>query len=161
MPNQRLHRDADARVSRELLGERSMTKTNDAREKTVTATDPHDVAAIRRMIGYLDNTRRELFELIRTTPTAKLTARPRPGRWSVLEHLRHLVLAEDLYINRWILRNDKPFCALGNLPAFLRGRLGFEIVGTDPTTDVEKILGEWSRIHAETLSFVAGANPLP
>jgi len=134
-----------------------MSRTPAERQEALTLADPHDPVEMRRMIRCLDEIRTELFELLRGTSPEQREVRPGPKRWSALEHLRHLVSAEDLYINRWILRNDTPFSLLGCLPQFLRGRPGFEAVGTEPTTDIEKILGEWSRIHALTLSFVAGA----
>ena len=134
-----------------------MSNVPDIRQEAITLADPHDPAQIRHLIQRLDQIRADLFQLLRSTTTEKLKVRPESKCWSALEHLRHLVSAEDLYINRWILRNDTPFSALGNLPAFLRGRPGFEVVGTDPSTDVEKILRQWTRIHELTISFVAEA----
>jgi len=135
-----------------------MSKLPDVRDEAITLADPHDPAQIRRMIQGLDGIRTDLFQLLRSTAIEKLTVRPESKRWSALEHLRHLVFAEDLYINRWILRNDTPFSALGHLPAFLRGRPGFEVVGTKPSSDLENILGEWTRIHELTISFVSEAS---
>ena len=134
-----------------------MSRTPAERQEALTLADHHDPVEMRGMIRCLGDIRAEMFELVRGTSLEQCEVRPGPNRWSALEHLRHLVFAEDLYINRWILRNDTPFSLLGCLPEFLRGRPGFEAVGTEPATDIEKILGEWSRIHALTLSFVAGA----
>lgn len=134
-----------------------MSKVPDVREEAITLADPHDLTQIRRMIHRLDEIRGDLFQLLRSTAIEKLMDRPEPKCWSVLEQLRHLVFAEDLYINRWILRNNTPFSAIGHLPAFLCGRPGFEVVGTDPSGDLEKILREWARIHELTISFVAEA----
>lgn len=134
-----------------------MSKVPDVRDEAITLADPHDLPQILPMIQRLDEIRGDLFKLLRSTEIEKLMDRPESKCWSVLEHLRHLVFAEDLYINRWILRNDTPFSALGHLPAFLRGRPGFEVVGTDPSSDLEKILREWARIHELTISFVAEA----
>ncbi len=134
-----------------------MSKLPDVREEATTLADPHNPAQMRRLIQRLDEIRGDLFQLLRSTAIEKLVISAESKRWSVLEHLRHLVFAEDLYINRWILRNDTPFSALGHLPAFLRGRPGFDIVGTDPSNDLEIILGEWRRIHELTISFVTEA----
>ena len=134
-----------------------MSKVPDVREEAITLADPHDPDQIRRMIQRLNEIRGDLFQLLRSVVTEKLMVRTELKRWSVLEHLRHLVFAEDLYINRWIFRNDTPFSGLGHLPAFLRGRPGFAVVGTDPSSDLEKIFSEWTRIHELTISFVAQA----
>ena len=116
--------------------------------------DPHDPLLMRDMIERLDEIRRNLFQLLRTTPREKLTRRTKPKKWSAIEHLRHLVFAEDLYINRWILRNQTAFSTLSLLPGFLRGRPGFEVVGTAPNDDLQQILDEWTGIHELTISFV-------
>ena len=134
-----------------------MSKAPDIREEAITLADPHDPIQIRSLIHSLDEIRADLFQLLRSTPIEKLTIRPKSKPWSALEHLRHLVFAEDLYINRWILRNDTPFSALGHLPAFLRGRPGFAVVGTNPSSDLENILREWTRIHELTISFLTEA----
>ncbi len=134
-----------------------MSNLPDVREKAITLADPHDPAQIQRMIQRLDKIRSDLFQLLRSTAIEKLLVRPESKHWSALEHLRHLIFAEDLYINRWIFRNDTPFSALGHLPAFLRGRPGFEAVGTTPSSDLENVLGEWTRIHELTISFVTEA----
>ena len=126
-------------------------------EQAVTLADRHDPDQMRAMVRRLDQIREDLCRLVRSTPLDALTRRPGDDKWSALEHLRHLLFAEDLYVNRWILRNDTAFSGLGNLPDFLRGRPGFETAGADPTTDVEKIIHEWAAIHKLTLAFVTDA----
>ena len=48
---------------------------------------------------------------------------------------------------------DQAKCLLR--PAFLAGRPGFKAVGTNQTSNLEDILGEWTRIHKLTISFVS------
>ena len=131
-----------------------MSKLSD---QAITLADRHDPNEMRSLIRRLDQIRDDLCRLVRSMPLDALTRRPGKDQWSALEHLRHLLFAEDLYINRWILRSDTALSRLGNLPGFLRGRPGFEAVGTDRTTDVEKIIHEWAGIHKLTLAFVAAA----
>ncbi len=134
-----------------------MSKVPDVKEEAITLADLHDPLQMRQMIQRLDEIRGDLLELLQSTAIEKLMLRSESKRWSVLEDLRHLVFAEDLYINRWILRNSDPFSGLGHLPAFLRGRPGFAVVGTDPSSDLDNILSEWTRIHELMVSFVAKA----
>ena len=126
-------------------------------EQAITLADRHDPDEMRAMIRRLDQIRDDLCRRVRSTSLDVLTQRPGGDKWSALEHLRHLLFAEDLYVNRWILRNDTPFSRLGLLPDFLRARPGFEAVGAEATTDVEKIIHEWAAIHKLTLAFVATA----
>jgi len=55
---------------------------------------------------------------LRLQEAGVLTVQPVPGEWSALECLRHMLFAEDLYLNRWLLRNDRPWLEQGRLPAF-------------------------------------------
>jgi hypothetical protein len=97
----------------------------------------------------LDHLRAAFRETLQATPPALLTAHPGPDRWSALEHVRHLLFAEDMYVNRWILRNDAPWCKLGFLPPFLAENPAFAEVGSAPTDDLETALAAWDAIHSE------------
>jgi len=114
---------------------------------------------VRRVLAQLDELRAEFYARLRATPPDVLNAHPGPDRWSALEHARHLLFAEDMYLNRWLLRNDQPWCKLGFLPPFLEGNPSFAEVGTAPTGDLETVLAAWDAIHAGTQAFVAEITP--
>ena len=122
---------------------------------TLCAFDPHDPACIHALLRRLDQERHRFKEHLRAADECALNRRPGKGRWSALEHLRHLVLAEELYTHRWILRDTAPLSPLGLLPRFLVGRPGFEIVGTDGTENLAAVLQAWDQVHRLTLAFVA------
>jgi len=84
-----------------------------------------------------------------------LTARPIPTQWSAVENLRHLIFAEDLYLNRWLLQNNEPWCKLGLLPAFLADDSHYADVGSQPCEDIETLLAAWEAIHTRMMAFVA------
>jgi hypothetical protein len=116
--------------------------------------DPYDPTSVRRVMEMLEQ-RRDVFRAtLRSAPPDHLCKRPAKGRWSAIEHTRHLVFAEDLYTNRWILRNDEPWTRLGLLPAFLAKRAPFADVGSEPCDDIETVLSAWDAIHARTQEFV-------
>lgn len=121
--------------------------------------DVFDPAEVRRVLARLDEVRAEFYARLRATPSDALVAHPGPDRWSALEHVRHLVFAEDLYLNRWLLRNNQPWCKLGFLPPFLEGNPAFANVGTEPTDNVETVLTAWDAIHAGMQAFVAKITP--
>ncbi len=114
---------------------------------------------VRRVLAHLDEMRAGFYARLRATPPEKLIIRPGPDRWSALEHVRHLVFAEDMYLNRWLLRNDRPWCKLGFLPPFLEGNPAFADVGSEPTDDLETVLAAWDEIHAGMRTFVAAITP--
>lgn len=111
--------------------------------------DIFNPTAARRVMARLDNLRAAFRETLRATPPTLLTAHPGPDRWSALEHVRHLLFAEDMYVNRWILRNDAPWCKLGFLPPFLAHNPAFAEVGSAPTDDLETVFAAWKAIHGK------------
>jgi hypothetical protein len=121
--------------------------------------DIFDPEEVRRVLARLDEVRAEFYARLRATPPDMLNAHPGPDRWSALEHVRHLVFAEDMYLNHWLLRNEQPWCKLGFLPPFLEGNPAFTGVGDEPTDDLETVLAAWDAIHAGTKAFVAEVTP--
>ena len=118
--------------------------------------DPTEVA---RVMERLDTVRSAFYALLRSTPPDHLNHNSGPDAWSALEHARHLLFAEDLYLNRWILRNDQPLCPLGHLPPFLEDDPALAEVGTDPTQDLDIVLTAWDEIHADTLDVINRMTP--
>ncbi len=121
--------------------------------------DLHNPESVRIVMERLEQVRREFREMLRATPANLLVTSPDKGKWSAIEHVRHLVFVEELYLNRWILRNDQPWCKLGLLPAFLANNPNYADVGSEPTDDLGTILAAWDDIHADTLAFLADLNP--
>jgi len=122
-------------------------------------TDPHDPEDVRAVIKRLDEVRGHFSGVLRAADADSLITRPATAKWSALENVRHLVFAEDLYLNRWILRNDEPWNRLGLLPAFLAGDPNYTDVGSQPTDDLEAVLAAWEDINARVRTFVAGLTP--
>jgi len=117
--------------------------------------DPYAPQSVRRVIKRLEHLRSAFCLTLRSASPDHLRKRPAPDRWSALEHVRHLVFAEDLYTNRWILRNNEPWTKLGLLPAFLVDVPGYADVGSEPCEDLETVLSAWDRIHARTEAILA------
>ena len=118
-------------------------------------SDSGDPDQVRAMMKRLEELRSEFYALLRSTEARQLRTRPDPGQWSAIEIVRHLIFAEDLYLNRWILGNDEPWCRLGLLPAFLAHESGYADVGSEPTDDLESVLEAWSAIHSTMQEYVA------
>lgn len=117
--------------------------------------DPHDPQEVRAVMERLDQVRERFREILRAADVDSLVTRPSADKWSALEQVRHLVFAEDLYLNRWILRNDQPWNRLGLLPAFLADDPGYADVGSQPTADLEAVLMAWEEVNARVRAFVA------
>ena len=121
--------------------------------------DPHDPDSVQVVMERLEQVRNEFRERLRATPAKALVAQPGKSKWSAIEHVRHLVFVEELYLNRWILRNDQPRSKLGILPTFLANDPQYADVGSEPSDDLETVLAAWDDIHASTLEFLANLSP--
>ncbi len=120
-------------------------------------SDPHDLSDVRRAIDQLDAVRQEVCNWLRSVPKRHLTRRPGPKRWSALEHVRHLLTAEETYIDLWITRNRRPLSEVGLPPSFLKDRSAYRHVGRSPCEDLERVLAAWAEAHTRTHEFLAGA----
>lgn len=119
-------------------------------------TDCCDPECVRVVLQHLGEVRTGFKAFLRATEPDLLISRPAPDQWSAVENLRHLIFAEDLYLNRWLLQNDEPWCEHGILPAFLAGDARYAGVGRQPCDDVDTLLSAWEAIHARMMAFVAG-----
>ena len=117
--------------------------------------EPHDVKSVLRVMRRLEQVRGEFRETLRSTPADILVTRPSADQWSAIENVRHLVFAEDLYLNRWILQNQEPWNGLGFLPAFLADDPGYSDVGSQVSEDLKAVLAAWDHIHTGTQEFLA------
>lgn len=123
-----------------------------ARLRMADCCDPE---CVREVLKHLGEVRLGFAAFLRATEPARLTARPLPDQWSAVENLRHLIFAEDLYLNRWLLQNNEPWCEQGMLPAFLANDARYDRVGSRPCEDIETLLAAWEAIHKHMLAFVA------
>lgn len=124
-------------------------------ESKLKICDISDPVAAKGVMSHLQVVRDNAYEALRQATTEQLTSHPMPGKWSAIEQLRHMVFAEDLYLNRWILRNNNPWIQIGLLPDFWKNDKKFSDVGKEPTEDLSYILSVWSDLHEGTNSFVA------
>ena len=117
--------------------------------------DCFDPECVRAVLQHLGEVRAGFRTFLREANPALWSTRPDPENWSVIENLRHLIFAEDLYLNRWLLQNNEPWCKLGLRPAFLADNPNYAEVGSQPSEDIETLLAAWEAIHAHMMAFVA------
>ncbi len=121
--------------------------------------DLYDPEAVREVVARVEELRAAFRKRLCATDAGLLVMRPSADEWSALENVRHMLFAEDLYLNRFILQNDKPLNWLGMLPDFMRSAQGFEDVGREPPSDLETVLAAWDAVHADMRAFLADLTP--
>ena len=122
-------------------------------------SDPHDLAQVKQAINELDAARGEFCAWLRSVSKQHLASRPAPKRWSAMEHVRHLLMAEETYTDLWIARNGRPLSEIGLPPSFLKDRAAYRHAGRTLCDDLEQVLAAWTDVHARTHQFLAGASP--
>jgi hypothetical protein len=114
-----------------------------------------DPECVRAVLQHLGEVRAGFTEFLRAADPDNLTVRPAPDQWSAVENLRHLIFAEDLYLNRWLLQNEEPWCEHGLLPDFLANNPRYANVGSQSCDDIETLLAAWEALHTRMMAFVA------
>jgi hypothetical protein len=117
--------------------------------------DCYDPECVRAVLDHLCELRAGFGAFMRSTDPALLSARPDPENWSAVENLRHLIFAEDLYLNRWLLQNDEPWCKHGLRPSFLDNNPRYAEIGSQSSEDIETLLAAWETIHTHMMNYVA------
>lgn len=122
--------------------------------------NPFDPDEVKKVMHHLDEMRDGFYSFLRSTPHERLVKKPKGiDRWSALEHVRHLVFAEDLYLNHRLLNNYIPYNPIGMIPDFLKNDPSFYEVGSKPTEDLEEVLSVWSSIHEEMKKYIMHITP--
>ncbi len=117
--------------------------------------NPFDPDEVKKVMHHLDEVRDGFYAFLRSTPHELLIKKPKGiDRWSALEHVRHLVFAEDLYLNHRLLNNNIPYNPIGMIPDFLKNDPSFNEVGSKPTEYLDEVLSAWSCIHAEMTKYI-------
>jgi hypothetical protein len=112
--------------------------------------DPDQVQAALARFDEID---REFFQLVRSWPESVLTTRPKPGSWSILEHVRHLLFSNQLYIDHWMLGPLESFSPLGLAPEHLRHHPEFRHVGTAPDVRFDDVVATRAAIRSRLVDL--------
>lgn len=91
-------------------------------------------------------------DLITSLPTELLYAQPKPGEWSVLECLQHMIDTEDLYLSRI----QAFMTGAESFPAFHPDREGTKVENASPLD----LAAEFSRRRHNGLSAIDQLNPV-
>jgi hypothetical protein len=106
---------------------------NELAPAAVLAAMTDDAAQLRALLGRYE--------------PAVLAKRPAGGAWSAVEHIRHLLFAEQGHLGRFV-PGGLGLSPMGMLNRGLQRQKIATIVGTNPTTDLAAVFDEWERVHA-------------
>lgn len=119
-------------------------------------TDPHEPEKLVKALRRLSVRRAEVLARLAAVSPAALAARPARGRWSALEHLRHLLFADEMYLKRWIRAEHSGLHPFGLVPAFLESDDRFANVGSRQPRGLDELLAIWTPVEEELLDLATG-----
>jgi hypothetical protein len=115
---------------------------------------------VATLVAEVDRARRRLYALLRSKDARVLATRPAPGKWSIVENVRHLVFGEQLHLGKFLpdgsawsrmsrTQGGKTFTVKGGVVAVRihERQLVAEYAGTDRRTELEEVLRAWDLIH--------------
>lgn len=98
-----------------------------------------------------------LRALVAGRDPAALTEPPRPGAWSVVEIVRHLLFAEQKHLGRYTPSRD--LNPLGLPPHNMTPRRRGQAVEWVPSLDIDEVLEAWRTEHERIRPFLDPARP--
>lgn len=89
----------------------------------------------------------ELHGLVGAADATRIAVRPDPGAWSPMEHVRHLIFAEQHHFKPHLPAGFR-WSTAGVPPPNRTGERRLSPVGSDPGTNVGEVFDAWARVHA-------------
>ena len=124
----------------------------------VRMTDPLDPKNVQAVMQHLAGLRNGFIATLRAIDPLQVTTRPETDTWSALENVRHLLFAEQMYLDHWIHEQSNPLPDMGLLSHAVQHIPDYANVGSDPITDVETVVSAWEALHERILAFVMATN---
>lgn len=109
-----------------------------------------DQNLVSPLLEQIDATRKQLRSALAQMPDSAIAQRPPSGKWSVLEHVRHLLFAEQAHMAR-VFHEHPAWSPLGFTPETMRAARKLPPVDADGPT-LAQVWAEWNRIHRRTVS---------
>jgi len=101
------------------------------------------LAALER----IEDAQSRLRAMLRDVKPAQLRARPPSGEWSPMEHVRHLLFAQQHHFGPHLPKGFR-WSGAGVPPPNRTGERRLSPVGSDPTTGIDEVFDAWGKINA-------------
>lgn len=118
---------------------------------------PQDAAA-GVLLDRIEAAQDELRAKLRDVGPARLRARPPSGEWSAMEHVRHLVFAEQHHFKEFLGRGFR-WSSAGVPPPNRTGERRLSAAGSDPAASIGDVFDAWAKVHAVVRALCDDATP--
>jgi hypothetical protein len=110
---------------------------------------------VEAALADIDDAQAALRRKVKRVARARLEAQPAPGVWSPMEHVQHLIFAEQHHFSQLLERGFR-WSSIGVAPPNRTGERRLNAVGKGGTGTIDEVFDAWARVHA----FVGGL-PMP
>ena len=100
---------------------------------------------VEAALARIDDAQAALRKKLKRVARARLEAQPTPGVWSPMEHVRHLVFAEQHHFSPF-LRGFR-WSSVGVAPPNRTGERRLNSVGKDGAGTIDDVFDAWARVH--------------
>ena len=100
------------------------------------------LAALKRV----EDAQAALRSALRDIPPARLRKRPPSGEWSPMEHVRHLVFAEQHHFSVLLPKGFR-WSSAGVPPPNRTGERRLSPVGKEPGTTIDEVFDAWTKVN--------------
>ncbi len=112
--------------------------------------DPESVRAALSLFAEVDAA---FVKWLTSLPGELGVTRPEPESWSLLEHMRHLLFANQLHFCHWVVGPFSDFSPLGLASSHLADRPLFAEVGTAIDPSLTEVIAERAMIRHQINEF--------
>ena len=109
----------------------------------VTMTKNVDALAV---LARIEDAQAALREILDSFEPSRLVVRPASGDWSPMEHIRHLIFAEQHHFAPYLARGFR-WSSVGVPPPNRKGERRLSSIGADRATTVNDVFDAWANVH--------------
>lgn len=101
----------------------------------------------RAAFARIEEAQEALRETLRDVTPARLNKRPPSGEWSPMEHVRHLIVAQQHHFRPHLPKGFR-WASAGVPPPNRAGERRLSPVGSEPGTGIDDVFRAWAKVNA-------------
>lgn len=98
-------------------------------------------------LARIDDAQAGLRRRLSGVEPSRLRERPPSGEWSPMEHVRHLIFAEQHHFKRLLPRGFR-WSSVDVPPPNKTGERRLSAIGSDPAATIDDVFDAWAKVHA-------------
>ena len=106
-----------------------------------------ETSAASELLSLIEDQRRAVRAIVEGHDPSVVARRPVSGKWSALEHIRHLLFAEQAHLGRYV-PGGRQWSPLGYTPQTMRVARDLSRSAGAPQPSLTAVMAAWDELHA-------------